>query len=289
MEPVSARVGDRQLRLTNLDKVLYRATGTTKADMITYVDAVAPALLAQLRGRIVTRKRWPEGTSGEMFFEKNAPKGRPDWVPTARIEHEHRGRERHSLEYVLVDERATLVWLVQVGALELHTPQWRLDAAGDPLPPDRLVVDLDPGPGTGLEHCAEVALAARDMLGEAGLTASPVLSGSKGLHLYAPVTGLDSEQVVDACQLLAEGLAARLPKLVVTRMAKELRHGRVFVDWSQNVPAKTTVTPYSPRGLDRPTVAAPVLWSEVEAGGLQQLTIDEVADRYAELGDPLSA
>ena len=287
-------VSGRTLRVTNLDKVLYPATGTTKADVMGYYAAVAEPLLRQLAGRPVTRKRWPNGVDGPVFFEKNAPGGRPEWIETVTLHHSGRGREAHDVAYVLAGDDATLVWFAQVAALELHTPQWRVDSAGERLSPDRLVIDLDPGPPAGLAECAEVALAARELLADHGLVASAVLSGSKGIHLYADLPGAadlpEAAEPVDPAELahaLADELARRFPRLAITTMQRDARRGKVFVDWSQNNQAKTTVTPYSLRGREHPTAATPVTWAEVVAPGLRQFEYPEVLQRLATLGDLL--
>ncbi len=275
-------IGGRSVRVTNLDKVLYPATGTTKADVLQYYLAVAPRILAQLRDRPVTRKRWPDGVDHDPFFEKNLPRGTPAWVPRTTLHHtgSRSGRGARDMDYPFVDEVATLVWLAQSGALELHTPQWRIDRAADvPLAPDRLVVDLDPGAPAGLTECTEVALAARAMLAGHGLDAWAVTSGSKGMQLYAdlPASTARGRDVMDQAgstsdyaRGLAVALERHLPHLVVSSMARELRAGRVLVDWSQNNPAKTTIVPWSLRGRERPTAATPVSWADLEAGRAAQ-------------------
>ena len=280
-------VGGRSVRVTNLDKVLYPETGTTKSDVLQYYLGVAPRILPLLRDRPVTRKRWPDGVDHDPFFEKNLPRGTPEWIPRTTLHHtgSRSGRGARDLDYPFVDELATLVWLAQSGALELHAPQWRIDRGTDePLAPDRLVVDLDPGPPAGLDECRVVALAARDMLTGHGLDAWAVTSGSKGMQLYAdlpPTTqrGRDlldrAGSTSDYARSLATALERHLPDLVVSVMAKELRPGRVLVDWSQNNPAKTTIVPWSLRGRSRPTAATPVTWEEVEAGALAQRTLAE--------------
>jgi bifunctional non-homologous end joining protein LigD len=271
-------IGGRSIRVTNLDKVLYPATGTTKADVIGYYLAVAGHLLPQLQDRPVTRKRWPDGVDHDPFFEKNLPRGTPEWVPRTTLHHAgtRSGRGARDLDYPLVDEVATLVWLAQAGALELHTPQWRIDrATGDPLPPDRLVVDLDPGPPAGLPECTAVALVAREMLAGHGLEARAVTSGSKGLQLYAdlPPATVKGRDVLDRAgsaseyaRALALALEKQLPDLVVPTMTRSERGGRVYVDWSQNNPAKTTIAPWSLRGRTQPTAATPTAWDDLEAG-----------------------
>lgn len=288
-EATQVRVGGRTLRLTNLDKVLYPATGTTKGEVVAYYAEVAPALLPLTSGRPATRKRWPDGVDADSFFEKNLPRGTPDWVSRVTLEHSDR-----DVDYPLVDDLATLTWTAQMGALELHVPQWRADRAafrrGERVP-DRLVVDLDPGEGVGLAACVEVALHARADLHERGVTGGrepvPVTSGSKGLQLYVPLTGRrTSEQVSELAHDLARAWERDLPGLVVSQMKKELRRGKVLVDWSQNNAAKTTVAPYSLRGRERPTVAAPRTWDELEEGDVRQLLLAEVVDRLRDGLDP---
>jgi len=280
-------VDGRAVRVTNLDKVLYPETGTTKSDVLQYYLGVAPLILPLLHDRPVTRKRWPDGVDHDPFFEKNLPRGTPEWVPRTTLHHKgsRSGRGARDLDYPFVDERATLVWLAQSGALELHAPQWRIDRGTDePLAPDRLVVDLDPGAPAGLGECRVVALAARDMLAGHGLEAWAVTSGSQGMQLYAdlPPTTARGRDVMeragstsDYARSLATALERHLPDLVVSVMAKNLRPGRVLVDWSQNNPAKTTIVPWSLRGRSRPTAATPVTWDEVEKGGISQRTLAE--------------
>jgi bifunctional non-homologous end joining protein LigD len=282
-------VEGRRLVLRRLEKVLYPATGTTKAEVLAYVQAVAPALLAQLRGRPVTRKRWVDGVRGPTFFEKNVPRGVPDWIRTVEVDSPGTTKARERVVYPLVDDLAGLVWLVNLAALELHVPQWSVTDGGDVRPPDRLVVDLDPGEGAGLPECAEVAQLVRERLGEDGFTCHPVTSGSKGVQLYARLAGdQDGELVRQYAKGVAEELAAAHPALVVSRMTKVLRGGRVLLDWSQNNTAKTTIAPYSPRGREKPCAAAPRRWDELDdPGTLRQLSLPEVAERYAAEGDLL--
>ena len=279
-------IAGRDVRVTNLDKILYPSTGTTKADVLQYYLGVAPHILEQLRDRPVSRKRWPDGVAAEPFIEKNLPRGTPEWVPRVTLHHtgERSGRGARDLDYPLVDDVAVLVWLAQMGALELHAPQWRVDrTTGDPLPPDRLVVDLDPGAPAALPECAQVALAARAALEEAGLVVHAVTSGSKGMQLYADLPGgpdavpeiRAAGSANDYAKALAERLEDELPDLVVSRMARELRPGGVLVDWSQNNPAKTTIDPWSLRGRERPTAATPVAWEDVEQGRITQLSMAE--------------
>ncbi|MFT4210363.1 MAG: ATP-dependent DNA ligase [Microbacterium sp.] len=285
----TVRIEGHTLRLTNLDKVLYPETGTTKAEVIDYYSRVAHVLVPHVADRPVTRKRWPDGVGTEAdpqppFFAKDLERGAPEWVRRMPIAH-----SAGTKLYPLVDDTATLVYLAQVASLELHAPQWRFTADGARGPADRLVLDLDPGPGVGLSECAQVARWAREILTDMGLAAHPVTSGSKGIHLYAGLAGTQSsDEVAAVAHELARALAADHPDLVVSAMSKALRPGRVFIDWSQNNGAKTTITPYSLRGRAQPTVAAPRSWEELDDPGLRQLRFDEVLDRVAQSGDPLA-
>ncbi|MCO5311087.1 MAG: non-homologous end-joining DNA ligase [Austwickia sp.] len=298
-EPERGRVGvtvdGRVLTVSSLDKILFPATGTTKGEVLAYVAAVAPALLDQLADRPLTRVRWPHGTSGESFFEKNVPAGAPDWVRRVTLDSPGSRGAGDRVTYPLIDDLAGLTWVTNLGALELHVPQWRVAADGTPQPPDRLVVDLDPGAPAGLAECARVAILAREALARVGYVRTvPVTSGSKGMQLYAappgaiPATGDGSPREV--AKAIAEDLERREPALVLSSMAKAKRPGKVFLDWSQNTPAKTTICPYSLRGKrDTPYVAAPRDWAEVEAaaehGELWQATPEEVMARLSAEGD----
>ncbi|MBB2921941.1 non-homologous end-joining DNA ligase [Cellulomonas cellasea] len=282
-------VGGRPVRLTHLDRVMYPSTGTTKGEVLHYVTQVAPALLRQLRDRPVTRIRFTGGVDGETFFEKNLPASAPDWVRRQTLRAapgaDDEGKE---LTLPFLDDLASLVWATNQGALELHTPQWRVGPRGGVRHPDRLVIDLDPGPPAGLDACAEVALLVRERLRADGLACLPVTSGSKGMQLYAPLRGRRTVMEVRAyARDVAHALAAAHPDLVVAIMRKELRGGKVLLDWSQNHPAKTTITPYSLRGRERPSVAAPRRWEEI-GPGLTQLGPEEVVRRLEEHGDPLA-
>jgi bifunctional non-homologous end joining protein LigD len=280
-------VGGHRLKLTNLEKVLYPETGTTKAEVIQYYTGVADVLLPHARNRPVTRKRWVEGVGtaakpGSVFFEKNLPSSAPSWIISRDIQHSD-----HVNSYPLVNDLATLVWMAQQAALELHVPQWRFGRGGARQNPDRLVLDLDPGEGAGLPECVEVATLVRAVIEGMGLELFPVTSGSKGIHLYAPLDGSwTTEQVSDVAHELARALEADHPDLVVSDMKKTLRAGKVLLDWSQNNGNKTTIVPYSLRGRARPTVAAPRTWRELLAPGLRQLEMDEVLERVAAKGDP---
>ncbi|RMI04961.1 non-homologous end-joining DNA ligase [Cellulomonas triticagri] len=290
--PQTVRVGDRDVRLTHLDRVLYPATGLTKAEAIDYVVRAAPALLPQLAERPVTRIRFPGGVGGETFFEKNTPRGAPSWlrrqqVPTSPGADDEDG-EGTVLDLPFLDDVAGLVWATNAGALELHTPQWTVGPRGGVRNPDRLVVDLDPGAPAGLAECARVAHLVADRLRADGLTTVPVTSGSKGMQLYAPLPGRRTAvEVRQYARDLAHELAAAHPHLVVAVMRKEVRGGKVLLDWSQNHPAKTTITPYSLRGRERPTVAAPRWWDEI-GPDLEQLSPADVLDRLEADGDPFA-
>ncbi len=278
-------IDGRRLRVTNLDKVLYPATGTTKAEVMDYYQRIAPLLIPQAAWRPVTRKRWPDGVDGQVFFRKDLEDSAPAWIPRTTIQHTN-----HTNDYPLANEPAVLAWFAQVAALEIHTPQWRVDADGTTRNPDRMVIDLDPGPGAGLPECVEVAHAARDLLAGMGLDAVPVTSGSKGIHLYAALDGsATSEEVSAVAKEFARALEAELPQLVVSQQKKTLREGRVLVDWSQNSAAKTTVCPYSLRGRDRPMVAAPRTWEELDDPDLAQLAFEEVLERAEDGLDPIAS
>lgn len=282
-------VDGRLIKVTNLDKVLYPETGTTKGDVIAYYQAVAPYFVPYAAHRPATRKRWPNGVGTPEqpqtpFFHKNLdPKSTPDWVRTFTIEHSEGDNV-----YPLIDDAATLVWLAQLAALELHVPQWTV-LDGERQPPNRLVIDLDPGAGAGIEQCVEVAQLLREVLDQVGFASVPVTSGSKGIHLYAALGGeMTSDEVSAWAHELARTLEAMRPDLVVSDMNKKLREGRVLLDWSQNNAAKTTIAPYSLRGRAHPTVAAPRTWDEL-GPGLRQLEFDEVLERLASMGDPFAA
>ncbi|WP_238015541.1 non-homologous end-joining DNA ligase [Dactylosporangium sp. AC04546] len=284
-------VEGRQLEISNLDKVLYPQVGFTKAEVIDYYTRVGPTLLPHLAGRPLTRTRYPNGVDGNSFFEKNAPAGTPDWIRTVRLPVPGSSRNREKIDFILVDELATVVWLANLAALELHTPQWRVNDEGSTLNPDQLVVDLDPGPPAGLPECYEVALLLRDRLAADGLSGCPKTSGKKGMQLVVPLPGDETADELSAyAKAVADELSRAHPSLVVSKMAKQLRPGKVFIDWSQNNAFKTTVAPYSLRAGALPTVSAPLTWDEVEAGELTaaDLTPSAVLTRVAELGDLLT-
>ena len=288
------QAGGRQITLSNLDKPLY-PTGFTKAQVLDYYARIAPVLLPHLAGRPVTVIRYPDGVEGQKFFEKNIPRGAPDWMPTARLS--SRGSRRASadwdgvIEYPLVDELAGLMWLANLAALEFHVPQWRVAPGGVRGLSDRLVFDLDPGPGTTIVACCRVAERLREILLADGLTPVATTSGSKGMQIYSSVDVDDPLAPSAYAKILAQQLAWQTPGTVTATMAKAAREGKVFVDWSQNNPSKTTISPYSLRGRDLPTVATPVTWDEVAAcrrASQLAFTSAEVLDRVDELGDLLA-
>lgn len=300
-QTVSTLVAGRHLQLTNLDKVLYPADGTTKAQLIEYLVTVSEPLLNQLAGRIVTRRRWPDGVTQPSFFEKALPKGSPNWLAHVGIrrmgDQDAAGTDSYTgyIDYPILlgqpADVAALVWFAQLCALELHTPQWRVSSRraqfGQVGPADRVVLDLDPGPPAGLAECCQVALLAREIVAGAGLPDPvPVASGSKGMHLYIrldpPLPAGQAGQIADT---IGAALGKLLPDLVVRRMTRELRPGRVFIDVAQNVAARTTLAPYSPRGTPLPNVATPLLWEEVASGEAAPATIHSLPDRLARLGD----
>ncbi|EMQ99900.1 ATP-dependent DNA ligase [Paeniglutamicibacter gangotriensis] len=282
-------VAGHRLRVSNLDKVLYPQTGTTKGEVLAYYAQVAHVLVPQAAQRPATRKRWVNGVGtaqdpGPVFFRKDLEDSAPDWVPRATLKHKD-----HDSTYPLVDNAAVLAWLGQLAALEIHVPQWRFDQDLAPARPDRMVLDLDPGPGAGLGECAAVALMCREVLEGMGLRTFPVTSGSKGIHVYAGLDGSHtSDQISAVAKELARGMAQEYPDLVVAQMKRSLREGKVFIDWSQNNASKTTVCPYSLRGKDTPWVAAPRTWDEIEEPGLRQLEFHEVLERVASGHDPIA-
>ena len=287
-------VDGHHLTLVNLEKVMYPRTGTTKAEVLNYYAQVAPVMLPHLADRAVTRIRWPNGTSEQSFFEKNVPGGTPRWVRTVAVPttgSRSASGEEGELTFPIIDSLASLTWAVNLAALELHVHQWTVSKRGKVRNPNRLVVDLDPGEPAGLGECAQVALLVRDRLEQDGLECVPVTSGSKGLHLYAGLDGKRTyEEVRDYAKEVAEELQSSHPKLVVAQMTKARRSGKVFLDWSQNTGAKTTISPYSMRGRELPMVAAPRTWAEVEEGAddelaLEHLRFEEVLERVQDEGD----
>src|SRR5579863_9468039 len=276
----------RHLKLSNLEKVLYPATGFTKKDVIDYYVRIAPAIIPHLSGRALTRKRYPDGVDGEPFFEKNAPMHRPDWVKTAPIWSRH---NRRTIHYVLADDMPTLVWLANLAALELHPS---LALAKDITCPTAMVFDLDPGPPANIVECCQVAMWLREIFEKFGLRSFPKTSGSKGMQIYVP---LNTPTTYEATKLFSHALAQLLehehPELVLSEMSKQARTGKVFVDWSQNDEHKTTIAVYSLRARERPTASTPLKWEEVEKAlkkkdaGLLVFEAGQVVARFEKMGD----
>ncbi|MCV7411403.1 ATP-dependent DNA ligase [Mycobacterium florentinum] len=291
MGPAASRA-QAQVKLTNADKVLYPATGTTKHDVFDYYTGIAEVMVPHIAGRAATRKRWPNGVEQASFFEKQLASSAPDWLPRASISH-----RSGTTTYPIIDSADGLAWIAQQAALEVHVPQWRFVAQWTrsnaeelkPGPATRLVFDLDPGGGVTMAQLAEVARAVRDLIADIGLTTFPLTSGSKGLHLYSPLDEpVSSHGATVLAKRIAQQLETSMPTLVTATMTKSLRAGKVFLDWSQNSGSKTTIAPYSLRGRDHPTVAAPRSWEELDDPALGQLRYDEVLARVARDGDLLA-
>jgi bifunctional non-homologous end joining protein LigD len=282
---VEIKVAGRTLKVTNLDKVLYPKAGFTKRDVIEYYTAIAPAMLAHLEARPLTRVRFPNGVEDKSFFEKQCPSHRPDWVAVAPVP-----LSKKVVEFCVCNELPTLVWLANLAALELHTQMHRAEALSTPT---MMVFDLDPGPPATIVECCRVGLWLQGMFENLGLQAFPKTSGSKGLQIYVPLNapGVTYEHTKGFARAVAELLESSEPDLVIARMNKQARAGKVFIDYSQNDEHKTTVCVYSLRARDRPTVSTPLEWDEVRAcldsGDPQQLVFDagQVVARVAELGD----
>jgi bifunctional non-homologous end joining protein LigD len=288
-ESAPRRTSVGRAKLTNPDKVLYPLTGTTKSDVLAHYLAVADVMLPHLRDRPVTMVRWPDGVERSSFFEKDVSRHAPDWIRTARVGTP--GGRSENADFPLIDDTAGLAWAANLAALELHVPQWRLGPRGGHQLPDLVVFDLDPGEGTTVVECARVAERIAERLADDDLVAYPRTSGGKGLQLYLPVTVSRAERTSEFAKALAEDLARETPKRVTAVMAKARRRGKVFVDWSQNNPHKTTIASYSLRGRARPTVATPVTWDEVRACRRPEdlvFTADDLPARLAEHGDLLA-
>ncbi|MER6385960.1 non-homologous end-joining DNA ligase [Streptomyces sp. NPDC001250] len=280
MTPIT-EVEGRRVALSNLEKVLYPETGFTKAELVHYYATSADVLLPHLRDRAVSFLRYPDGPEGQVFFTKNVPPGTPEWVTTAEVP-----RSEGPARMVVVQDLPSLVWAANL-VTEFHTHQWLVQ---DPGQADRLVFDLDPGAPAHIVHCCEVALWLRERLARDGITAYPKTAGSKGLHLLAAVRGGSPERASEYAKALAVEAERAMPRLVVHRMTKSLRPGKVFVDWSQNAARKTTATPYTLRARPVPLVSAPVTWEEVaECRSPAQLEFlaDDVAPRVQRYGDLL--
>jgi bifunctional non-homologous end joining protein LigD len=257
--PTIVEVQGRKLSLTNLDKILYPATGFTKGQVVDYYVRIAPVLVPHLAGRPLTMKRYPGGVDQEYFFEKNAPMHRPDWVKTAPVWSE--GNKR-TINYLLANDLPTLVWIANLASIELHPS---LSLSTEITVPTMIVFDLDPGPPANIVQCAQVGLWVREIFDHFGLQSFPKTSGSKGLQIYVPLnTKTTYEQTKAFAHALARLLEHEHPELVVSDMKKAVRTNKVFVDWSQNDQHKTTISVYSLRAREHPTVSTPVAWEEVE-------------------------
>jgi bifunctional non-homologous end joining protein LigD len=282
---LEVEIDGRVLSLSNLTKVMYPRVGFTKGQVVDFYTRIAPAVLPHLRGRPLTLKRYPDGVEGQFFYEKNCPSHRPDWVRTAPVR-----LSTKTIDFCLADDLPTLVWLAQMGDLELHTS---LAKAVDVRRPTILAFDLDPGPPATIVECARVALDLREVFDHLGMQAFPKTSGSKGMQVYVPlnVPDVTYDDTKPFALGLAQLLERRRPELVVSDMKKTLRTGKVLVDWSQNDEHKTTVSVYSLRARERPTVSTPITWEEVEAVTRSEdpedlaFTSDAVLARVAEHGD----
>ncbi|MCX4764956.1 non-homologous end-joining DNA ligase [Streptomyces sp. NBC_01275] len=284
MTPIT-EVEGRRLALSNLEKVLYPATGFTKGEVLHYYATVADVLLPHLRDRPLSFLRYPDGPDGQVFFAKNVPPGTPEWVATAEVP-----RSEGPARMVLVQDLPSLIWAANL-VTEFHTPQWVIQ---DPGTADRLVFDLDPGAPATVVECCDVALWLRERLAADGIEAYAKTSGAKGLHLVAAVRGASSGQVSEYAKRLAVEVEGAMPRLALHRMTRSLRAGKVFVDWSQNAARKTTAAPYTLRARAEPSVSAPVSWDEVggvaesrSPGGLALFAAD-VVERVREYGDLLA-
>jgi bifunctional non-homologous end joining protein LigD len=276
----------RHLKLSNLDKVLYPEAGFTKGQVIDYFVRVAPVLLPHLHGRPLTMKRYPNGVSGEFFYEKNCPEHRPEWVQTARV---WSSGNNKWMNYCMAEDLPTLVWAANLADLELHTS---LSLGKDILRPTFLVFDLDPGPPANIVQCCQVGIWVRDIFDGLGLKCFPKTSGSKGMQVYVPLnTAVTYDQTKAFAHAMARLLERQNPKLVVSDMKKALRVGKVLVDWSQNDDHKTTICVYSLRARERPTVSTPLNWEEVENclkkgdATLLVFEADQVLERVKKFGD----
>ncbi len=276
---VEVDVEGRTLSLSNLDKVLYPSVGFTKGQVIDYYTRVAPVLLPHLRQHPLTLKRYPNGVDGKFFYEKQCPSHRPDWVRTVAVP-----VRKRTIDFCLCDDLPTLVWLANLADLELHPS---LSLAEEIDRPTVLAFDLDPGPPAGIAECCEVARILRDALGKIGLECFPKTSGSKGIQVYAPLNR--PEVSYDDTKPLANALARHLenehPKLIVSSQKKELRGGKVLIDWSQNDANKTTICVYSLRARERPTVSTPLAWEELDDPASLSFETADVLARIDEHGD----
>jgi len=317
-DKIAVQVDGRSLSLTNLSKVLYPADGFTKAEVLDYYQRICPVLLPHIAGRPMTLRRFPHGVGDLSFFEKHAPAHRPDWLRTEEVvSHSSRSRAPgETVSYLVIDDLPALIWVVNLAALELHVPMWRFPAPTTSTPttptsttsttsttdnaaepygsaePDLLVFDLDPGAPATIVECCRVAEALRPALEADGLRPLPKTSGGKGLQLYAPLSGHTAEQASELALGYAQRFERELPRLVVSRMTKSARPGKVLIDWSQNNGSKTTIAPYSLRARDLPTASTPVSWDEVAAcRSVADLTFTatDVLDRVEAHGDLFAA
>jgi bifunctional non-homologous end joining protein LigD len=273
---VEVQVEERRLSLSNLDKVMYPAVGFTKGQVIDYYTRIAPALLPHLRDRPLTMKRYPDGVEGQFFYEKRIPSHAPEWIRREQV---------GKIEYIVCDDLPTLVWLANMADLELHPS---LSLVDDIDRPAVMAFDLDPGPPAGIPECCEVAFLLRDALSQIGLESFAKTSGSKGIQVYVPlnVDGVDYDHGTKALShALARHLEAQHPKLIVSQQRKDLRKGKVLIDWSQNDENKTTVCVYSLRARERPTVSTPVRWEELEHPDALVFEASDVLERVDEHGD----
>jgi bifunctional non-homologous end joining protein LigD len=296
---IRTRVGDRELSLSNLDKILYPLTGYTKAEVINYYVHIAATLLPHIRDRVITRVRFPDGVDAPSFYEKNAPMGTPEWVRTVRV-----GTSDGIINYLVAEDEATVVWLANLAALEIHVPQWLISSGfpnpdgvvdlpedeprtGEPLA-DRLVVDLDPGEGMTIVDTARAALIVAARLADDGMIPVPQTSGSKGMQIYAAVQPSRTRDIWSYVKELNVSLHRAYPDFFISTMSIAQRAGRIYVDYNQDLAARNTIAPYSMRGRAQPAVATPVTWDEVGAvKGPDDLrfTPEEVLNRVATLGD----
>jgi bifunctional non-homologous end joining protein LigD len=291
---VKTEVEGRPLSLSHLDKVMYPASGFTKGQLIDYYVHIAPVMLPHVVDRPLTFRRYPDGVDGNSFFEKNAPSHAPEWVRTIRVPSTSSRGRGSDVEHPLICDLPALVWAANLATIEFHVPLWHVGRRRKlPAPPDHMVFDLDPGPGTTIVECCRVAQLISEAVPDDAVAKT---SGSKGLQLYLPLDGRPTwERTRDRAHDLAMQLEVEHPELVVSSMAKARRQGKVLIDWSQNSPSKTTVAAYSVRARPEPTVSTPITWDEVaacEAGGdpaALRFTTDEVLDRVDELGDLFAA
>ncbi len=291
---IRTRVGDRELSVSNLEKVFYPQTGFTKGQVIEYYSRIAPAMLPHVRDRPLTMKRYPDGVDGPSFFEKHTPSHAPDWIRHVSVPTANDGK---TVEYSVMCDLPSLIWAANLATVEFHVPLWRVGRRRKlPGPPDHMVFDLDPGRGATIVECCQVATMIADLLGDQKTEGFTKTSGSKGLQVYVP---LGKRSTWETVRRDAHRRAARLeqdrPQLVVSNMRKELRGNKVLIDWSQNHPAKTTVAAYSLRARPEPMVSTPVSWEEVhrcaEAGDadLLRFTATQVLDRVDRVGDLFAA